>query len=404
MEMKKPKFGLPKKLLVSILFSLLFVSFVMATTCEPLEHGWTCTGNIVDDLERIPSNADDCRQTCGDADATCARLDDRGGFGPDLCYCYDGQKTFSGMHQITEYSGDCMYEKTCKVTASPETAMAERDRVTATVYAENFSSGPHDFIVDFDNGETETCTIDGDSGTCSEDEEYDDEDVGTLTISASSEGVSCEPTTVTVIPENDPPRARLEVDTYSNDVDEAFNFDASRSSDPDHDSLSFRWDFNNDGVYDTDYSSSSTISHSFTAMGDYTITVEVSDPGGLTDTASVSISVVCPAGVRLYNSLTGEFETYCCGVSDMVCPEDYNSPGWSENHVICPKEDPDCLSLSCNTFDDWVTMDTTHAPCDTSDGIMSPYPTQICIRQSSGDSYDQWCNEDTQSIEYFYEI
>jgi hypothetical protein len=74
------------------------------------------------------------------------------------------------------------------------------------------------------------------------------------------------------------------------------NFDGSASSDADDDNLTYRWDFQNDGIWDTVWSNSSTAS--YTWYDDYTGTVlmEVSD--GLvtsTDTADVMVNNVDPS-------------------------------------------------------------------------------------------------------------
>jgi parallel beta-helix repeat protein len=67
-------------------------------------------------------------------------------------------------------------------------------------------------------------------------------------------------------------------------------FDASGSSDPDGHTLIYRWDFNNDGIWDTGYSINPTAT--FTWGDDYEgqVAVEVSD-GGLTDSISTTVTV-----------------------------------------------------------------------------------------------------------------
>jgi len=67
-------------------------------------------------------------------------------------------------------------------------------------------------------------------------------------------------------------------------------FDASASSDPDGDPLTYRWDFDADGTWDTDWSADPTTSYTWGDDRTGTVVLEVSD-GELSDTASVSIAV-----------------------------------------------------------------------------------------------------------------
>jgi hypothetical protein len=65
-------------------------------------------------------------------------------------------------------------------------------------------------------------------------------------------------------------------------------FDADRSSDPDGDTLRFFWDFG-DGA--TQLTADRTVGHMYRNNGSYPVTLVVSDPHGLADTASMMITV-----------------------------------------------------------------------------------------------------------------
>ena len=63
-------------------------------------------------------------------------------------------------------------------------------------------------------------------------------------------------------------------------------FDGSGSSDPDGDALQYDWDFGDGGT-----GSGETTSHTYAAEGPYTVTLTVSDPGGLWDDDSLEVTV-----------------------------------------------------------------------------------------------------------------
>jgi uncharacterized protein (TIGR02145 family) len=79
-----------------------------------------------------------------------------------------------------------------------------------------------------------------------------------------------------------PPIAFLSIYPDSANLFAAFNFNSSRSYDDEDSSntLAFRWDFNGDGIWDTDFGSESTIQHHFSIPGQFNPGVEVKDPTG----------------------------------------------------------------------------------------------------------------------------
>jgi parallel beta-helix repeat protein len=79
---------------------------------------------------------------------------------------------------------------------------------------------------------------------------------------------------------------------YSELIDIDIIFDASGSYDSDGAISSYRWDFTNDGIWDTDWLGNPTTSYSYSSPGIYTVKLQVMDDGGKTktDTATVEIN------------------------------------------------------------------------------------------------------------------
>jgi PKD repeat protein len=79
------------------------------------------------------------------------------------------------------------------------------------------------------------------------------------------------------IPEkNNPPTAKAG-GPYSGYVDYEIIFNGSGSSDSDGSITGYRWDWNNDGIYDTGWSTSSIITNAYSSSGTYTVKLQVKD-------------------------------------------------------------------------------------------------------------------------------
>lgn len=91
-----------------------------------------------------------------------------------------------------------------------------------------------------------------------------------------------------------PPWAAFTVEPPEGAVTTAFLFDASSSADSEDpaDSLEVRWDWEDDGVWDTNWSSEKTAQHRFAEPGTYTVRVEVRDSIGLTNGTTRRILVL----------------------------------------------------------------------------------------------------------------
>jgi PKD repeat protein len=96
---------------------------------------------------------------------------------------------------------------------------------------------------------------------------------------------------------NTSPTAAFAVTPTSGDTSTVFSFDASACSDAEDatSALQVRWDWENDGTYDTSWNTTKTASHSYAAPGTYTVRLEVQDTGGLTDATTRQVTVQTPS-------------------------------------------------------------------------------------------------------------
>jgi uncharacterized protein (TIGR02145 family) len=93
--------------------------------------------------------------------------------------------------------------------------------------------------------------------------------------------------------ENIPPSALFTIDPGTGNDETIFMMDASGSTDPDGkaDSLRVMWDWEGDGIFDSQYAIRKKADHKYSKSGDYQVTLVVKDPRGLTDTLKIPLSV-----------------------------------------------------------------------------------------------------------------
>jgi len=95
---------------------------------------------------------------------------------------------------------------------------------------------------------------------------------------------------------NTPPTVTFTVNPTTGYTTTVFSFDGSGCSDAEDatSALQVRWDWDNNGTYDTSWTTTKTESHSYTAVGTYTVRLEVQDTGGLTDATTRQVTVKAP--------------------------------------------------------------------------------------------------------------
>jgi len=88
---------------------------------------------------------------------------------------------------------------------------------------------------------------------------------------------------------NLPPHAVASVTPSAGSAPLNVNLSATASTDPETGTLTYAWDLDGDGQWDD--STSPTPTHSFPTTGEKTVSVRVTDPGGLTDTDEIIVTV-----------------------------------------------------------------------------------------------------------------
>jgi len=135
-----------------------------------------------------------------------------------------------------------------------------------------------------------------------------------------------------LVPSNQPPVADAG-GPYVTDEGSEITFDASGSSDPDEDELEYRWDLDNDGNWDTDWSTNPTAAHTWNDDYSGDVVVEVSD-GEETDTATASVTVNNVAPTVNIDSVVQPTEDFILPNDVLTFTGSFSDPGTEDTHTI----------------------------------------------------------------------
>jgi len=98
--------------------------------------------------------------------------------------------------------------------------------------------------------------------------------------------------------ENTSPNAIFSIIPSTGTIDTIFTFDASGCSDAEDlvTGLQVRWDWENNGIWDSDWSSNKILFHQFDQQGNYMVVMEVKDSDGLVDSETHQVAVASSGG------------------------------------------------------------------------------------------------------------
>jgi hypothetical protein len=86
---------------------------------------------------------------------------------------------------------------------------------------------------------------------------------------------------------------------YSGYVNVLVSFDGSKSTETGGLIAGYRWDWTNDGTYDTGWSTSASATHAYTNAGAYTVKLQVKDNSNITDTDIAIVTITIPPGTKV---------------------------------------------------------------------------------------------------------
>jgi len=116
---------------------------------------------------------------------------------------------------------------------------------------------------------------------------------------------------------NTPPSASFSINPSNGNLSTLFTFDATGCFDEEAiiKDLEVRWDWDNDGNWDTPYSISKIATHQFAETGRHTVQLEVKDSEGLTDIVSKQLDVKVLPSIKDYDctKLLGTWDLWAWG-------------------------------------------------------------------------------------------
>jgi len=185
---------------------------------------------------------------------------------------------------------------------------------------------------------------------------------------------------------------------YYANVNNAITFDGSGSSDTDGTITGYRWDWTNDGTYDTDWLTSATTTHSYSSVGTYTVNLEVKDNDGATSNDTATVTITSEGGAVPNADANGPYSGY------VIYPVSFSSSGsvgGSEGFItswywtfgdgtVSSQQNPTHAYTSSGTFTVTLKVTNNYGQTDTdttSATITTLSPTQTPPVANAGGPY-----------------
>ena len=120
---------------------------------------------------------------------------------------------------------------------------------------------------------------------------------------------------------------------YTENEGTAVVFDASGSSDPDGEALEYRWDFDGDDTWDTDWSASPTAEYTWGDDYSGTVKLEVRDEIGKTDITTTTVEIQNVAPTATFDNLGQPNPQFILPHQGLTFTGGFTDPGWEDTHT-----------------------------------------------------------------------
>jgi hypothetical protein len=120
---------------------------------------------------------------------------------------------------------------------------------------------------------------------------------------------------------------------YTGDEGSPIPFDASGSVDPEAMPMEYRWDFDGDDTWDTDWSTSPTAEYTWGDDYSGTVKLEVRDEIGKTDITTTTVTIQNVAPTATFDTLGQPNPQFILPYQELTFTGAFTDPGWEDTHT-----------------------------------------------------------------------